>query len=803
MRRLLWLALAVCGAQAHAIPADIPLDQLHHTRWTAADGAPSGARAMAQTADGALWIGTESGLYRFDGVQFERMRAGGRDGRPLGYVAALLALPDGSLWIGLGYGGMYHWQGGRFTAQGPADGLPGERTVRNIVQGSDGQLWAGTSDGLFVREGARWRRAGAEIGHPGGYILDLLVDAGGSLWIAGTEGVFSLPAGSRRVQRHHAGSYFGDLAARADGSIWLSTGRPQGRSGDLLPLRRSPGQPARVGLQYAPGKGPHRILTDRDGGLWASHREQVMRLPDPGGLRTWLVDQAPAHAQYFGVQRGLSGDSHYYFFEDREGSVWVSTDQGLDRFKLPRVRPAGSGPGESRLADTGLGDSGLAVADDGGPLLCTINDGVQTARGPVALLAPAGVKCEAMDREPSGRRWLAIDMGVWWWHQGQIGRLELPAEVQPVLSIPALKMDAAGSLWVSFIRKGLYRYRDGRWTWMEPGRDGFPSARPISMGRDAAGRVWLGYPGSRVALAEGERARSWGPEQGLQVGEVHMIEPHGDTMLIGGSDGLAMLADGRVTPLQGAGGERFEGVGAIVEAGDGSWWIHAANTISRLPAAELAQARRNPGHRLAIDRFGHADGLRGIAPPGAPWPSAVRTQDGRLWFSTSTRLYALHPERIARNPRPPAVELRGLRVEGSEALLADGQQLPVGTKRLELGYAALHIGAPERVRYRYRLEGVDTEWQLTAARSATYTNLAPGEYTFRVSAANEDGVWNEQGVSTRLAIPPAFHQTAWFYALCAAAVGAMAWGGHRLRIRQLTTRIRLRAEAKTQERERI
>ena len=177
---LMLLALVLAGP-ARAVPAELRLNQLHHKRWTVDEGAPVVARGMAQSGDGALWIDTDDGLYRFDGLQFERVRSPGPDAQPFGKVSALMGMPDGSLWIGLRLGVVYHWKDGRYTAHGPAQGLPADRSIFRFAFGRDGRLWAGTSDGLFVLQGQRWRRIGAELGHPDQLVNDLTVDRDGGL----------------------------------------------------------------------------------------------------------------------------------------------------------------------------------------------------------------------------------------------------------------------------------------------------------------------------------------------------------------------------------------------------------------------------------------------------------------------------------------------------------------------------------------------------------------------------------------------------------------------------------------------
>lgn len=793
MGMLLVLGLLLTDRSALAIPADVRLDQLHHARWTTADGAPVGVRAMAQTADGALWLGSEYGLYRFDGVKFERVHAPETSERPYGNVSALLAAPDGSLWIGLRFGGIFRLKEGQTTAFSEAQGLPTDGSILKLLLAADGSLWAGTSAGLFLLREGIWSAMGAELGHPDSHVQDLAVDREGRLWIVGADGVFSLPAGAHKVTQHVALSMqYAHVAASADGSVWYGPDNDQGSPG-LFVLQPAPTAHAKVGIQYPPSGWASRFIADRDDGLWAAYGTGVIRLPRPSALRSVHRERLPEQAQLFGREHGLSGFRVYYVFEDRDGSIWISTERGLDRFRQPRFEAVS-------WADPA---SSLVAGDEGGIWSCSAAAGVITGQETIRLFGRRAYSCEAIDIAPDGKRWFATNTGLWWWDEGTLGHLAYPEDAAPVLSVPTLKVDGAGVLWVSLVRKGLFRYERNRWTHVRGGEAGFPASRPISMARDAQGRVWLGYPRHLLAVVEGAQARSWGKEAGLRVGNVQVIVPRGAGLLVGGSEGLALMQGDRFTMLRASSGEHFEGTAGIVAGGADGTWIHSTSGVFRIDSAELDRVARDETHLLTVERFDDADGLRGIVPPGWPWPSAARTSDGRLWFSTTAAVYTLDPARIERNRRAPALELRGLRLDDADAVLSDGQRLPVGVTRIGFSYAALHITMPERVRYRYRLDGVDRDWQHTSSRNTSYTNLAPGDYTFRVSAANEDGVWAEPGVSTRFSIPAPFYQAAWFYALCVAAVALLAWGAHLWRLRRLLARLRLRNEAQTQERARI
>lgn len=793
---LLWaLALLVLGRPALAIPADIRLDQLHHTRWTVNEGAPAHARAMAQSGDGALWIGTDSGLFRFDGVEFRRVAAPERGGRPFGNVSALMGMPDGSMWIGLRFGGVYHWQAGRFTSHAEPQGLPSERAVFKFARGQDGRIWAGTSAGLFVLEAGRWRGIGAELGHPNGFIHDLVVDRDGVLWIDSSDGVFILARDAQRVVRVRA-TGMGYLATLGDGSVWMAPyPTAPGRSNPVLVrLTKAPGQPEPVHLVSRSGRYPGSIVGDRNGGLWMPYDGgKIIRLPTPARLEPAIqAGRPPAQAQFFGLEQGLSGPDPGHFFEDRDGNIWVGTGQGLDRFRVPRLRMNGD-----------VLSASLHPGPDGFLWLCT-PDGASSERGRVAELTAAGSLCEGVETMAPGRTLWALNRRLWVHEAGRIRELPLPAEAQPVQAIVALQPDRDGALWLSVVRQGLFLFKDGRWTRIPQGVDGFPPSRPLSMGRDGQGRVWLGYPGGQLVLPQPGGARSWGREQGLHVGNVRTITPLGAALLIGGSEGLARMQDGQVTMLRGADGEKFEGVTAVVtEPASEFVWVQSSTSIARLRTSELLAAPVAGVPALQLDRYDHVDGLRGLAPPQWPWPSAARGGDGRMWFSTTAGLFTLDPKDAQRSPPPPRLELRALRVEDADTPLGDDLTLPTGTTRIEIDYAAVNIALPERVRYRYRLDGLDTQWRQTGARRASYTNLPPGDYVFRVAAANEQGPWSEPEARLRLRIPPAFHQTTWFHASCALAAGLAVWLAWRLRLRQVTTRLRLRTEAQTQERERI
>lgn len=321
---------------------------------------------------------------------------------------------------------------------------------------------------------------------------------------------------------------------------------------------------------------------------------------------------------------------------------------------------------------------------------------------------------------------------------------------------------------------------------------------------DARGGVWLGSTGDQLAVLERGRVRRLGREQGLRVGTVLAVLPAAAGAWIGGENGLSWFDGKRFIQVLGRGGDPFAGVTGLVFAADGSLWLNGGAGLSAIGPAELRKAMEQPGYRVQFERLDYRDGLPGTATGITPLPSAVRAADGKLWFSTGGGVVAFDPAALPRNRLAPPVHITALRGDGRDYPVRDGLRLEPGTGALEIDFTALSYRAPERVRFRYRLEGVDGGWhEPEYRRSAYYTNLTPGRYRFRVMAANDDGVWNETGASLSFEQAPSLTQTAWFRFLCAAVLAAGLWLLHRMRLRRMARRVRLQMTERLAERERI
>jgi signal transduction histidine kinase len=395
--------------------------------------------------------------------------------------------------------------------------------------------------------------------------------------------------------------------------------------------------------------------------------------------------------------------------------------------------------------------------------------------------------------------------GLWRIHNGRRDAVPLPADVPDPdrTAIFSLLGGPDGALWVSFGRRGLYTLRDGRWQ-VDGGVADLADLAPTVMAGDAAGRIWFGSTDDRVTILERGTVRHLGRAEGLRMGTVLAILPVAGGAWIGGENGLAWYDGQRFVQVAGRGGDGFTGITGLVLARDGALWLNGGAGISAIDRDELARAVREPGYQPPFTRLDYRDGLPGTASGITPLPSAVRDSDGRLWFSTTGGAVAFDPETLPRNTRVPPVVITALRADGTDHPARDGIRLAPHTGTLEIAFSALTYRAPERVRVRYRLEGVDAGWQTPEGRrSAHYTNLPPGRYRFAVTAANDDGLWNREGAALSFEVAPSLTQTLAFRVTCALLLAGGLWLLHRMRLRRVAQRIRMRMNERLAERERI
>lgn len=782
-RWLAGLGLLLLCQMAHALDPQRQVAQFHHTAWTVKEGAPGQITALAQTTDGYLWLATQVGLFRFDGVQFERYAPTDGQAFPATSIATLHATADGGLWIGFRYGVVSFLRDDRLTHYGEAQGLP-TSTVFRFAKGPDGRLWAATFSGLvYLREG-RWHRVEPEWRVPGAQARTVFTDRDGTLWVGTDTAIARLRKGAHVFETLDVEvGRISQIAQAPDGGLWIAENEGGVRQ---LPIDGAVSTPA----LSTPSAG---LLFDRDGTLWATTMgEGIRRLARP------LMPVPPAErrdvAEAFRQDDGLSADYLLPVLEDREGTIWVGSSHGLDRFRHTNVIPALLPDGAQDFAIVAAPDGTLLAGSRNRPLMAL--DGA----GPRDLDLPPPLTAAQRDRE--GTVWLGGPGGLWTWRSGHLAPVT-PLPVSGYSGVQAIAHDAEGVLWVSLNTPGIHRLAEGRWQQLR-GRKGLPpGSSPLVMMAARDGAMWLGYARNQIAVMRGDAVRAIGEAEGLAVGNVTALVEGRRGIWIGGERGLAHYAGDRMRTLVVPEDSPFRGITGIIEARSGDLWVNGAQGVLRVGAQDIASLLA--GDVPAYEKFDFLDGMPGVPAQFRPIPTAAEGRDGRLWFTTTSGVVAIDPAAIRRNTLPPPVKILSLAAdEHLHRTQGHALELPPGTRNLQVAYTALSLSIPERVRFRYRLEGYDDDWQDAGNRRvAFYNDPGPGTYTFRVIASNNDGVWNETGAALSITIAPRYYQTAWFMVLCALLGASLLWIAYLLRLRHLSAQIRGRLQERHRERERI
>ncbi len=764
---------------------------MHHTAWGPGQGAPlGGAVALAQTSDGYLWMAGPSGLFRFDGIVFERVELPHDPKLSSLSLFSAFAPRGGGLWVGFTFGGVALLKGGRWQIFSVADGLP-QSSPWQFAETPDGTLWVATGRDLARFDGARWKMVGSQMGLPASDNPILFVDSQGTLWAGGGNSLFFLRPGEHQFRNQPVAApapWDGNgMAESSTGTVWLDAGF------DLVPVAQNP-PPGNPGRSSYGG-----LAFDHDGTLW-DPQTGLWRIAHPEHPTTGAALRVEDIADHYTDADGLTSRAVRALLVDREGNVWVGTTHGLDRFSEPSLEIPLQVAENVKVVPQ-IADAGMAPADDAGGLWVT-NGADAVVRYQDGRMSPPIIrqKVETLLRAADGTVWFGGRKALWRERQGQLQSLASPG---PDRDTQALAQDKSGGLWASILRSGVFRLKDGAWT-PYGGITALPRGTAITIVRDRRDRLWFSYPDGSVAVLDGERVRTYVVADGLQIGNVMANHPGRIGHWLGGELGLARFDGERFYSIQSAPELPLDGVTGIVETPDGDLWLNGRAGIVHIAATELERSRLDPAYRVRGETLGAFDGVVGSSAMVRPLPTAIEAADGKLWFATTSGIYGIDPARRVHNRIPPPVLIRALTVAGYTIEPIPGLKLPAYTTAVRFDYLGLSLTAAEKVRYRYRLDGVDADWrEVTAVRQALYTNLRPGHYIFRAIAANNDGVWNEQGAALDFSIARAYSQTTWFRAACAASLLLALWALYQLRLRQIAKGFNARLEERVAERTRI
>jgi len=770
------------------------ISQYAHTAWRIQDGVLSGTPfAVTQTTDGYLWIGTQAGLVRFDGVRFVPWTSPDGKHLPSSNIASLLGARDGSLWIGMD-GGLSHWDKRDLTNY-PIN--PGR--INSIIEDRNGTVWfartrgSDAAGGLCQVIGIGMRCYGKTDGIPdsGGGAGPLVEDTLGNLWIGGSTEVVRWKPGSsstyvaRGLKSKEGLDGVSGLAANPDGPVWVGMGYP-GRGLGLQQLVQGAWKPFVTPELDSSTLEVQALFLDREGALWiGTYKQGIYR------IHGRKVD-------FFHSADGLSSNSVYQFYEDREGNLWVATSKGIDCFRDVRVATFSTREG---LATPEV-DSVLAAQDGtvwigGGDALDAIHQGevssVQAGKG------LPGNQVTSLLEDQAGRLWVGVDRTMSIYKNGRFRRIDRP-DGRPIGLVVGMTEDVDNNIWVETTGppRTLIRIHDFKVQEEFPVPQ-MPAARKVAA--DPEGGIWLG-------LMNGDLARYRHGKTEIFPFE-HSVDSRGNQLIVNSDGsilgatplGLVAWKEGKQQTLTVRNGLPCDTVYALIEDSQRALWLYTQCGLVEIAGTELQRWWGQPDITVQLKIF---DTFDGVQPGRAAFGAAARSPDGRLWFANGVVLQMIDPGHQSGNALPPPVHVEGLIADRKNYSPRQDLRLPPRTRDLEIDYTALSFVVPQKVRFRYKLEGRDAAWQEPGTRrQAFYSDLRPGRYRFRVIACNNDGVWNDAGATLDFSVAPACYQTTWFRVSCIGASILLLWGLYQLRLRQLARQCNMGLEARVSERMRI
>jgi len=776
------LLLLACAAlfPAFAVDPTRVSSQYVRDRWGPDQGFPRGSvYAITQGVDGYLWIGTEAGLIRFDGSTFRLMQDASGPSRS---VLGLMGDRDGSLWLRLFGPTLLRYRGGVFEDAMAALGMPYSNLTTMSRANDDVMLLGRLEPGVVVHRDGKFELLAGATPLARSPVLALAQTINGDIWMGTRDaGLFRFSAG--RVSAVSEGlpdTKINCLLSEPNGNLWVGTDAGLARwNGSAL-------------VSVAPSAKRFQALTiarDRDSNIWVgTDREGLLRIPA----------NAPSNASRV---EGFT-DAVTAIFEDREGNLWIGSANGIERIR----------------------DSAFVTY--------SVTEGFPTdGSNPVFV-----------DRKM--RTWFPPEGGGLWWFQGQNhGRIaagDLDRDVVYSItggddelwlgrqrggltrlreangaftattytaanglaqnSVYSVYRTRAGAVWAGTLSGGVSRLLNGKFT-TYTSVNGLASNTVASILETADGAMWFATPTGLSSLQE-DRWKTFGLEDGLPSLNVNcLLQDAGGVLWAGTASGLAFRASGRFQRPDGAPAALREQIFGIAEDKHGWLWLATSNHVLRVRRDRLMQGRLVDGD---VREYGHADGLRGVEGVKRH-QSVIADAAGRIWFSLNRGISVVDPVRLTRSSVPAIAHIQSISADGVPIDHRAGvARIPAGSRRITLGYVGLSLAAPERVRFRYRLDGFDGDWSKTSnSHEAIYTNLTPQAYRFRVVASDPDGVWNTQETTIALEVAPLFWQTAWFRYSTILAVTLLIAAIFRFRVHQLTSRLNIRFEERLAERTRI
>ena len=801
-RKFRWLAgtfLAVglaAEVRGAAAPATIHgFSGFHHTAWNSLGAVFD----IKQSSDGYLWLTTSNGVLRFDGVRFQSVEDATDGVVRNGEIDSVFLSSSGGLWLSTEGAGLLFWNDGRLSVFPDRRCTP-SRKQGQLIEDRDGSLWVQATAGLFHLRGSVCEQVGANQGYPGGFPAGILLDRDGTLWVKTASGpLLFLPRGQSRFQVNKSGeglsTNFAFLHQAPDGTIWLS---------DDQGLRRVTSKFGAAAFSPPLGRRSKRnsqfgdFTFGADGTLWAVSATGLRRFDHVEQWPAAAVVLETAPGETFTPSQGLSSDAAWKVLIDREGMVWVGTNAGLDRLRRSALSTLALPPAQEHEFSIAAGDRGSIWTGNSSLALTHVAaDGTTTS-------FPKTAQIICIRRDHNGTIWAAGagDFNMWTLSGTGFAPMHYPGE--NLDAVVAVAVDRNNDPWITTSSGRAYRFSGGMWSSQTEALGKKPGVIG-TMVDDQAGNIWFGFSNKVVQWDGASYHESSFPDGQRGVSE-NTISVRGDHVWLGGAGGIQLFRQGKFYLMRWKDQDLPGRVSGLVETETGDLWVNGFSGITHVSARELKKWLSDPGFAVSGEHLDELDGLPGLSEERFPEPSVVEAPDGRLWFATTKGVAWLDPAAFERNRNrlPPPVAISAVVSNSKAYTRLHALTLPPRTENLEIDYTALSLAIPERVLFRYKLDGVDSDWQnVGTRRQAYYTKLHPGQYTFHVMAGNNDGVWNNAGAILGFNVAPAWFQTILFRIFCVVCGISLVSVLYRLRVRQIAAGISARFDERLAERSRI
>ncbi len=769
------ILLLICVPFVYSLDSGKAITQYSIDVWQTDDGLPQNSvHAVVQTQDGYLWLGTQEGLVRFDGVKFTVFDKSNTDALKSNQIWSIQEDVDRNLWIGTNGGGLSRYRFGVFETRTKKEGLSND-FVRCILADNKKNLWIGTDDGLNLWRNGRFDIMTTSNGLSSNTIRSLLEDSAGNLWIGTSAGLNVYRNG--KIQQYlkiHglSNEFIRCIFEDSSGNLWVGTdgGLNRFRNGTFESFGIADGLPNEI---------VWTVYEDRNRNLWIGTYG--------GGLCRWRNGRF----EVLNSKSGLSNDIVWAIHEDREGSLWVGTlGGGLNRLKDGKFTTYTTSEGLSHDFVRALYQdrSGtMWIGSYGGGLTSWKNGNFRTYAAAEGL---TNNLVWAIQEDHAGALWIGTyGGGLYRFQEGRFQNINVANGLSNNF-IWSLIEDRNGNLWIGTNGGGLNRYKDGKFDVYTVDR-GLSSNFVFSLHEDRNGDLWIGTWGGGLNRLQNGAITVFTAADGLSNDFVKSIhEDSAGTLWIGtAGGGLNRFRDGKFTAYTVKNGLFDDVVHQILDDEKGNLWMSCNKGIFYVRKVELEEFASGKISSIHSVSFGKSDGMRS-SECNSGFPAGTKSTAGRLWFPTTRGVVVIDPGKIPRNLVPPPTVIESFVVDSERFNQEEGIiQLSPGKKSFEFHYSGLSFLSPQQVRFKYRLDGFNQDWiDAGNRRSAYYTNIPPGTYRFQVMTGNNDGIWNETGATLSFRLKPYIYQTGLFQAAAVAFLFLLSIGVYRGRVRQLKTR---------------